>query len=230
MVRETLNDYLYPEGCYDFETVIQLGQFKDIDVAQVLYDSALNLVNSNSYHLAETVFKDIIQTYPVSKYATASMKDLFYLQAVFNQDYQTLQNYYDSLGSEPELTGIHKLAGFLSNHCNIKLEEYQSAINWNDSDSPEDLDSNTIQSCLNQNYPNPFKDKTIFSFTLHKDSDVSMCIYDQIGRQVFCFPHKYYESGTHSIDFINEKLAPGVYYYRICVDNKPEKARKLIIL
>jgi len=65
---------------------------------------------------------------------------------------------------------------------------------------------------------------------LAEDSEVSLFIYDQLGRQVLSFPMKFYEKGTHSIDFINNKLSPGVYYYKISVNNKPLDARKLIVL
>jgi hypothetical protein len=56
-----------------------------------------------------------------------------------------------------------------------------------------------------------------------------MGIYDQLGRQVNSFPQKFYAKGTHSIDFINEKLSPGVYYYKIVINNKPLDTKKLMV-
>lgn len=78
-------------------------------------------------------------------------------------------------------------------------------------------------------YPNPFKDKTTISFTIHMDSEVSISIYDQLGREVHYFQKMLYQKGTHSLDFINDKLSPGVYFYSIFVNSQPFDTRKFII-
>ena len=276
------------------------SQLKDDDIAEVLYDSSMVLVDSGLYSQAESIFKNIILTYPSSKYAIASIKNLFYLKDVFDQDYQGLQSYYDSVVIATEQPNLGKVSNFFSNQCDVELGNYQNAINWNDSvlvnpelfedsifalidrdyvyllsqhesgksdpliivpsfvpktfkdfivkrDNLLDLlkidnssslgielpytdEYQDFEECLHQNYPNPFKDQTTFSFTLLQDSEVTMCIYDEFGRKVLNFPKKCYAKGTHSIDFINDKLSPGVYFYKISVNNKPENARKLMIL
>lgn len=297
---DDINDNLYPWQCYNYKPIWQIqGQLKDLDMAKVLYDSTMVLISLGSFSQAEAIFKDIILSYPSSKYAVAAIKDLFYLKNVFDQDYQRLQNYYDSTAVHTVQQNLAKLSRFFSNQCDVELGNYQNSINWNDSvllnpesfedsifalidrdyvylrmqhetgksdplgipsfvpkthndfiikrdelldllktndsnapdvDPPDNEEIQNFKTCLHQNYPNPFKDQTTFSFTLQQDSEVSMCIYDQLGRQVISFPQTFYEKGTHSIDFINDKLSPGVYYYKISVNNKPLDARKLMVL
>jgi hypothetical protein len=78
--------------------------------------------------------------------------------------------------------------------------------------------------------PNPFKNQTMFSFVLLSGSEVSISIYDQLGRKVMTYPNKYYAEGTHSIEFMNDKLSPGMYFLEITIDKKTTNSRKLIIL
>jgi hypothetical protein len=284
MYNTSIQSICFKTGCH-FQNC-----FEDIQ--------SIVLVGSGSFLQAESIYKDIILTYPTSKYAEASVKDLFYLKDVFDQDYQGLQNYFDSVAIATEQQNLGKLANFFSNQCDVELGNYQDAINWNESvllhpesfedsifalidrdyvyllmqhetgksdpmgvlsfvpktfnefvvkrdnllellkinsnslgiELPDNNENQNFEECLHQNYPNPFKDQTTFSFTLRQDSEVSMCIYDQLGRQVLSFPQTYYEKGTHSIDFINDKLSPGVYYYKISVNNKPLDARKLMVM
>ncbi|MFA4863459.1 MAG: T9SS type A sorting domain-containing protein, partial [Bacteroidales bacterium] len=117
----------------------------------------------------------------------------------------------------------------------IKRDELLDLLKNNDSNSaevdpPDNYENQDFEESLHQNYPNPFKDHTTFSFTLAENSDVSLCIYDQLGRKVMSFPIKFYSKGTHSIDFMNDKLSPGVYFYKILINNKPLDAKKLMVL
>lgn len=73
---------------------------------------------------------------------------------------------------------------------------------------------------LAQNYPNPFSSKTAISYSLQKNSDVKVTIYDVLGRVVKNFSMGYEEAGVHGIiwDGLNNlgrRVAPGVYFYRL---------------
>jgi hypothetical protein len=69
---------------------------------------------------------------------------------------------------------------------------------------------------LHQNYPNPFNPATTFAFDLPEKSDVSLAIYDQLGRIVASLlNHEQIEAGAHTISWDGSQAASGVYYYRL---------------
>jgi|GEM_PF-1895497 len=68
---------------------------------------------------------------------------------------------------------------------------------------------------LAQNYPNPVKDKTSFSFSLPETGRAVVRIYDITGRLVAEVGGSEYEAGTHSVTFDAVDLANGVYSYEL---------------
>jgi len=71
-----------------------------------------------------------------------------------------------------------------------------------------------------QNYPNPFNSKTRIQFDLPQTTDVSMSIYDTLGRLIRLLGQARYPAGTHGIIWdgknSNASDAPsGLYFYRI---------------
>mgnify|MGYP001627774361 CR=1 FL=1 len=73
---------------------------------------------------------------------------------------------------------------------------------------------------LAQNYPNPFNPSTTIPFGLDKDSDVSLVIYDILGRKVTTLIDTRLTAGRYSPKFIANHLASGVYFYRLITDSK----------
>jgi len=73
---------------------------------------------------------------------------------------------------------------------------------------------------LSQNYPNPFRSQTTFSFAIPERSDVQLKVYDLLGRVVGTIISGVVEPGTHAIqwqpvDPSGHMLAPGMYMYRM---------------
>ena len=64
-------------------------------------------------------------------------------------------------------------------------------------------------------FPNPFTDRLQISFTIAEDADVQVKLIDNQGRLVEVICDQAYNAGSHSIDYNNQDLAPGIYYYQI---------------
>lgn len=84
---------------------------------------------------------------------------------------------------------------------------------------------------LNQNYPNPFNPSTKISYELKHAGNVSLKIYDLLGREVITLVNSEQAAGSHEINFVNndEKFAGGTYIYRMVFNNYSE-SKKFIIL
>ena len=68
---------------------------------------------------------------------------------------------------------------------------------------------------LSQNYPNPFNPTTTIKFALPKSGDVSLVVYDILGRVVTTLINGNLSAGYHTVNFNATNLASGVYFYRI---------------
>lgn len=68
---------------------------------------------------------------------------------------------------------------------------------------------------LSQNYPNPFNPVTNIKFSLPKSGNVTLKVYDILGRQAAELVNEYKQAGSYVVDFNAADLSNGVYFYRI---------------
>ena len=68
---------------------------------------------------------------------------------------------------------------------------------------------------LMQNYPNPFNPNTVISFRLSVAGQVTLKIYDVLGKEVETLVSEKLEAGTYSVNWDASKYSSGVYFYRI---------------
>jgi hypothetical protein len=68
---------------------------------------------------------------------------------------------------------------------------------------------------LDQNYPNPFNPSTVINYSLADASDVSLVVYDALGKEVKVLVSGIQSKGDHSVTFNGSGLASGIYNYRL---------------
>lgn len=68
---------------------------------------------------------------------------------------------------------------------------------------------------LENNYPNPFNPSTNIKFSLPAVSNVTLKVYDVLGKQVAEVINGIMESGRHEVQFSASGLSSGVYFYRL---------------
>jgi mannose/cellobiose epimerase-like protein (N-acyl-D-glucosamine 2-epimerase family) len=68
---------------------------------------------------------------------------------------------------------------------------------------------------LFQNYPNPFNPVTTISFSIPVRSKVSLRVYDILGKEVAILTDEEKNPGNYNVAFNGNKLASGVYIYRL---------------
>ncbi|MFN3426952.1 MAG: choice-of-anchor Q domain-containing protein [Candidatus Thermochlorobacter sp.] len=82
---------------------------------------------------------------------------------------------------------------------------------------------------LSQNYPNPFNPTTVISYQLPVSSEVSLKIYDMLGRQVATLVEGRQEAGRYQVAFNAVQLASGLYFYRLQAGTFTQ-TRKMMLL
>jgi len=85
---------------------------------------------------------------------------------------------------------------------------------------------------LLQNYPNPFNPSTKISYSIKSGADVSLKIYNVLGKHIFTLVEKHQSAGNYEIEFSAEDLAndlpSGIYFYTL--SNRGATITKKMIL
>jgi len=68
---------------------------------------------------------------------------------------------------------------------------------------------------LEQNYPNPFNPATTIAYSIPQESQVSLKIYDVMGREVVELVSGKQLAGAYSVEFDAASLASGTYFYKL---------------
>lgn len=87
---------------------------------------------------------------------------------------------------------------------------------------------------LTQNYPNPFNPSTKFKFSLPKESDVTIAVFDITGRLVKVLAKDKFTAGKYEVDWdgtndVKAKVASGVYFYRIVAGNYSDVKKMVLV-
>ena len=82
---------------------------------------------------------------------------------------------------------------------------------------------------LFQNYPNPFNPSTVIRFSLPATARVFLEVFDMLGRRVEVLVDESRAAGTYEVLFRGERLASGVYFYRLRAGGFTE-TKKLLLL
>ena len=82
---------------------------------------------------------------------------------------------------------------------------------------------------LYQNYPNPFNPSTVIEFSIPQVSNVSLSIFDLLGKEITTLVKGPMAAGTHRVTFDAVNLPSGVYIYRLQADGYVESKTLLLV-
>ena len=82
---------------------------------------------------------------------------------------------------------------------------------------------------LAQNYPNPFNPSTTISYALPNVGNVTLKVYDVVGREVATILNESLKAGTYEAKFNASKLSSGIYFYQLHTGNLVE-TKKMILM
>ena len=87
---------------------------------------------------------------------------------------------------------------------------------------------------LYQNYPNPFNPTTTISFSVPQVQNVSISIFNALGRYVKTIDNQRFQAGTHYVQWDGKDnngltVAAGIYFARIQADNFDKTIKMLLV-
>ncbi len=82
---------------------------------------------------------------------------------------------------------------------------------------------------LNQNYPNPFNPSTQINFFVPKAIDVTLKVYDVLGREIAVLVNERKQHGEYNVTWNVEGVPSGVYFYRIVAGDFIQTKKMVVV-
>jgi len=82
---------------------------------------------------------------------------------------------------------------------------------------------------LNQNYPNPFNPSTIITYAISERAQVTLEVFDILGRHVSTLVNNVHEAGEYIYTFNASGLHSGVYFYRLTAGSSVQTKRMILV-
>ena len=101
-----------------------------------------------------------------------------------------------------------------------------------------DIEENSISGLpkdfnLSQNYPNPFNPSTNIRYDIPKSGNVTLKVYNELGKEVSTLVNSYQNAGSYEINFNASSaaggLTSGVYFYKLEADGFTSTKKMLLI-
>ena len=159
-----------------------------------------------------------IPYYPYYTYVERLWAGRFYEQEIQSIS-EAVDTIYTNIGINFYL---RKAINFLGDPS-LKLK-YDATVNVEEqiNEIPEDF-------VLYSNYPNPYNNSTKISYEIPVQSNVSIILYDALGREVAILVNEVKPGGKHQFSFIENNLVSGVYFYTLRAENYTQ-TKKMILL
>lgn len=102
----------------------------------------------------------------------------------------------------------------------------KKAISTVENEKQQDIPKEAV---LYRNYPNPFNPSTIIRFQLAANTNVTLKVFDTLGREVAALVDGFRNAGEHKIEFSASDIPSGIYIYKLDTDNSSLTQRMTLI-
>lgn len=82
---------------------------------------------------------------------------------------------------------------------------------------------------LDQNYPNPFNPVTKIAFSIPKQGNVSLKVYNMLGKEVAQLVNGFKNVGNYEVNFDGAALSSGVYFYKLEAEGFTDVKRMMLV-
>jgi hypothetical protein len=83
---------------------------------------------------------------------------------------------------------------------------------------------------LDQNYPNPFNPSTVIRFLLAEQTRARLSVFNLLGQEVAVLVDEVRGAGTHEATFSGDRIASGVYLYRLSTGAGDTQTRRMVLV
>ncbi|HUF08719.1 MAG TPA: T9SS type A sorting domain-containing protein, partial [Rhodothermales bacterium] len=80
-----------------------------------------------------------------------------------------------------------------------------------------------------EHYPNPVSGSATIEYGLPLEGDVTIVLYDMLGRRIRTLEDRFHEPGPHRYTFSTNDLAGGHYYYVMTIGSQFIARRRMVV-
>lgn len=80
-----------------------------------------------------------------------------------------------------------------------------------------------------RNFPNPFNGMTTISYSIPKDGEIDIIVYDALGREVKTLINEFKRAGQYTAAFDASTLSSGMYFYKI-ISGSHAVVKKMVLV
>ena len=103
------------------------------------------------------------------------------------------------------------------------LLDEDKTIDFNIGNSVSDINDTEYlptEYTLSQNYPNPFNPSTVIKYQIPEAAQVSLKVYDVMGKEAATLVNSYQARGSYDVTFNANGLSSGIYFYKLNANGK----------
>ncbi len=82
---------------------------------------------------------------------------------------------------------------------------------------------------LKQNFPNPFNPETQIEFSIPRNSNVTLKVFNTLGKEVSTLVNDRRDRGTYRVQFDGSKLSSGTYFYTLTTSDYSETKKMILV-
>jgi hypothetical protein len=207
----------------------------DVAYTEVLAKAGATLPKRDS--VDERIVRDAINR--TSSMGTNGMVDTFYNHYTY-PTYASGTPYVDS--DHDGMTDSWEIAkglnpndpsdgnGDYDNTGYTNLEKYLNELVATNGAS--DVNNSTVKKYefkLYNNYPNPFNPSTTIRFELAKAGNLTLKVYDVLGKEVRTLVDEYKTAGSYDVMFTTNNLPSGIYFCKLTSGNQTDVKKMLLL-
>ncbi|HRE40973.1 MAG TPA: T9SS type A sorting domain-containing protein [Ignavibacteria bacterium] len=209
---EKIEDQLYTAG--NFVNLMLKGAENDCKVkVTLIYD----VDNNNTYNDDQDI---LLEAKPISidfkGWKEVKFKldeETFKLISAHNDDFSVTEEPAFALRVEFESGSNYKESVFNSGIALVsEIVNTENLTSNSENTTKKNIEDTFFKA---KNFPNPFNPTTKITFFLPESSNVTLTVYDRIGREVQVVLDQSLSAGEHTVDFNGSGLPSGIYFYRI---------------
>jgi hypothetical protein len=132
--------------------------------------------------------------------------------------------------------------GWVASNCNLIVFIYKEEAQLNLSNVQQSIQQSVTNPLgvqgtsevplgysLSQNYPNPFNPSTNIKFTLPKDGEATLKIYDALGNEVATYLEGFVKAGTYNAVIDGSNWSSGVYFYKLTTNGFTDTKKMTLV-
>ena len=131
--------------------------------------------------------------------------------------------------ADSELPNSDEVSYRLKQIDNDGTSEYSKVVTVDLSNITSVEDELNYKFALEQNYPNPFNPTTSIKYQVASIANVTLTVYNILGRQVAILVNEQKSPGKYVVQFDGSNLSSGMYFYKL-TSGEYTQTRKLMLL